>query len=644
MNRDISLRGGGGRGRGRGRGGGKQRQNELPSSLHAVLERGTATRETSYQVWTERESVLTNIEPQLLAYRPHGHPTILEWSKTKLLPPGLRIDLSPLHYFQLMFPMGYLQKIVDSTNIHIIRLNSGEQITKKEFFAFLVIRLTLALCPRSTGDGYNCFWQKPKDDVNPSVLDSTELYGKRFGMGLSRFKFINESFRLDEFQDSGEIDPYKPIRAFIEAFNKRREECITPGFQIIVDECMSQWKGLESVISDETLIHTTKIARKPKGVGMEMKCSADGATSIMLHLELQEGKKADKKEFETGNNPIPSHCAVTLRCVKPWFGSNRLVVADAAFSSLRTCTELAKKGLYFTGVIKGATKGFPLQFRKDFEDSSPKRADFKVITTSINDGRMEREIFAVLYCLKKNTIRNIISSFSNTTPGEPQRVYRSKRVILEEDGFAMTTTEIREIPRPKVMELGMKYFGAINLNDRFRQGYLKIEESWPTKRAWVRSFTTIFGIICTDSYLAYRHDKENEIDDSQGKLLTYKEFLGQLAYQLIFNDLFRAVPISSRVRSRHPTTSSSSDKVLPVQGALKDLEEIKRKYRDNIKLSQEEKQRRLGNYQKECSICKLKTSRCCITCSQEREIIHAVCDQSMRPGCWNAHLHDFHDL
>lgn len=51
------------------------------------------------------------------------------------------------------------------------------------------------------------------------------------------------------------------------------------------------------------------------------------------------------------------HCAVALRLVFPWFGTGRLVIADAAFASLLTCTELLKRSLFFIGVLKGCTKG-----------------------------------------------------------------------------------------------------------------------------------------------------------------------------------------------------------------------------------------------------------------------------------------------
>jgi hypothetical protein len=90
-----------------------------------------------------------------------------------------------------------------------------------------------------------------------------------------------------------------------------------------------------------------KIARKSKGVGIELKASADGTTGILLRLEIREGDLA--KEVPTFQGPpdnLPYHCAVVLRLISPWLGKGRVVVADAAFGSYTTAVELAKIRTY----------------------------------------------------------------------------------------------------------------------------------------------------------------------------------------------------------------------------------------------------------------------------------------------------------
>ena len=65
--------------------------------------------------------------------------------------------------------------------------------------------------------------------------------------------------------------PWSPIRSFIDAFNHTREEKIKPSRFLVVDECMSAWRGLDGKYSADGLPHVTKIRRKPEGVGAELK-------------------------------------------------------------------------------------------------------------------------------------------------------------------------------------------------------------------------------------------------------------------------------------------------------------------------------------------------------------------------------------
>jgi len=59
----------------------------------------------------------------------------------------------------------------------------------------------------------------------------------------------------------------------------------------------------------------TKIGRKPKGVGMELKSVADRDNGCILCLEMHEGKqKQQLKEFE-----VHGLC-------RSWFGTGRTVV------------------------------------------------------------------------------------------------------------------------------------------------------------------------------------------------------------------------------------------------------------------------------------------------------------------------------
>ena len=91
----------------------------------------------------------------------------------------------------------------------------------------------------------------------------------------------------------------------------------------------------------EGLPHVTKIIRKPKGIGAELKALADGDTGCLIAVEIQEGKEQmATKEF---TRELGSDTALTLRLCKHYFGSERIVIGDSAFSSLKTLMELRKR-------------------------------------------------------------------------------------------------------------------------------------------------------------------------------------------------------------------------------------------------------------------------------------------------------------
>lgn len=64
-----------------------------------------------------------------------------------------------------------------------------------------------------------------------------------------------------------------------------------PGETLVIDECMIAWEGLEGKWSIKGMPHVTKIARKPKGVGAEVKSLADGESGVLLGLEIMEGRE-----------------------------------------------------------------------------------------------------------------------------------------------------------------------------------------------------------------------------------------------------------------------------------------------------------------------------------------------------------------
>ena len=137
-----------------------------------------------------------------------------------------------------------------------------------------------------------------------------------------------------------------------------------------MDESISAWRGKDGNYCSDGMPHVTKIKRKPKGVGAELKDAACSQTQVIIALEIQEGKEemATKKFMQEWKK---ASTAQVLRLTEPWHGSGRVINADSAFASVTTAEACRKYGLHFTGLVKTATTKFPMKYFNDLEYNEP---------------------------------------------------------------------------------------------------------------------------------------------------------------------------------------------------------------------------------------------------------------------------------
>jgi hypothetical protein len=235
-------------------------------------------------------------------------------------------------------------------------------------------------------------------------------------MTFNRFENILNALTFSDATQSQ--DPWALIRGIVNGFNETRRNVVHPGEILVVDECMSAWKCRESKYTVEGIPHKTKIIRKPEGKGAELKSIADGETG--LGLELVEGKhiqqtKQYSVEFGEGT-------AVVLRFAQNYQSSGRTIVADSAFASVKTLNELEKKmGLFFTGIVKTASKEFPKEHLKKWYEEGQPRGEHVVYSSKTYKGNA---MYAMCWADKK-PIRNSLYTVHYCT------VYRLFRIFLD---------------------------------------------------------------------------------------------------------------------------------------------------------------------------------------------------------------------
>eukprot|EP00122_Pirum_gemmata_P020386 Pgem_evm1s19058 len=224
---------------------------------------------------------------------------------------------------------------------------------------------------RKRGD----YWKKESDGVTVG-LD----YEGRFNMTRHRFENLMKCVSFTTVQSLDvdyEVDDWRLVKPLIDAMNEQWASNIIPGLYLCIDECMCAWKGrYRKYYGVFGLPHVTKIARKPKGDGLELKALACGICGLLLMLEIQECKASmAMKDFVP---EFGSGTALCLRLTKNYWNSNRIVCGDSAFSSVKTARQMLNKAWQ----LKDAPRGSSLYLKTTVQE---RHCDYPLLATGWKD-------------------------------------------------------------------------------------------------------------------------------------------------------------------------------------------------------------------------------------------------------------------
>jgi hypothetical protein len=302
--------------------------------------------------------------------------------------------------------------------------------------------------------------------------------------------------------------------------------------------------------------------------------------------------------------------AVTLRLTESVHNSGRTVIGDSAFSSVSTAKACRQFGMHFMGIIKTATKQFPKAVLQAWAGLNVTRGSFTAMSTT-----SEPRLYALAWADKKTKL--LISTLGSTAMADPAIRNRAR---LRSDG--KTERYVIKIPRPQLVKDFYACFNAVDTNDQFRQGILKLEDHWRT-HSWVtRAITTIFGVILTNAHLLCKGVRRALGENSRSKFL---KDMDKLAHRLIFN------PWLPTIQRELPPSS-----LLAFEGDA----EIERKLRQKhilAVLNSTTKYREVSSPRLRCVECHKHTRWYCMLCSDDsRGHYVAVCrvqkPQADNPG------------
>ena len=509
-----------------------------------------------------------------------------------------------LEFFEACFPSEMVPEIADMISKRGRDLGFGPTWEVSPGMAWLFLAYNFCVLAIHTGGPKEDLWLRPGDKKFEEAFYLCADLGQ-YGLQYSVFCKIMRCFELPTHGDW--TDPFNPIRLFVEKWNSTMVAVLTPGSKVVVDESMGLWKGRRDKEGQMNggMPGWMFVGRKPTNSGRESHTVADCDTGCCIFVEMYEGKtRMAKKEFvqEYGKNP-----AKALRCVKPWFNTGRLVILDAGFASVKCAIGMAEHGLYMIGNVKVGHTGFPKQWLLNKVPNKGDRvAALSTFTTS--DGQ---EWSMLAAADKDKQPMALLGTAGTSTMGEPMvRRYTSLRADGTQ-GFIDRTLEQWQIHC-----VYRKNFNVIYMHNAKRQGGTSFEDTWKTKRWWLRDFQVLMGMSEVNAFLLWRMYRPGQATCDPDY------FRRRLTFQML----------------RHPILMREKGEGMSLRGLTNEcLHFLTENPRSPV--GQARAMRRT------CSFCHLKTQWSC-NCSPWVEGMPTtllggvifICSQAQNPECFLKHL------
>ena len=277
---------------------------------------------------------------------------------------------------------------------------------------------------------------------------------------------------------NADVYRWRLVDDFVECFNREREEFFQPSAWICVDESISRWYGIGGDWINEGLPTYVAIDRKPEN-GCEIQNACDGQSGVMMRLKLVKSDSAEEPFLP--NEDLNHGTKVLAFLVMPWAKSLRTVVGDSYFASVQAARYMHKLGLRFIGVVKTATRGYPMQPLQNTQFNG--RGQWKGLFHEGNGTADDPDLMAFTWVDRKR--RCFISNTSNLRPAPPIE----RRCLRQLDQTENASPEHVDllIRQPNCSALHHDNCAMIDRHNRIRHprvdghGFLRTHEDYEVK-------------------------------------------------------------------------------------------------------------------------------------------------------------------
>jgi hypothetical protein len=538
--------------------------------------------------------------------------------------PGRRV--SRLEYFMMAFPPAQLSTMLRLTNLALIA-GSRKITTKGELLKYFGVMI---LCTRYEFTSRASLWSTtaPSKYVSAAGLGKTGMARTRFD-DLWRYLLWSEQPPIRPEGMSHEKHRWMLVDGFVNRYNHHRETNFIPSDLICVDESISRWYGQGGHWINHGLPMYVAIDCKPEN-GCEIQNACCGRCSIMMRLKLV--KTAEEEATHQDVDPVNGMLhgtKILLFLVGPWLNSNRTTVGDSYFASVGAACALDDRGMGFIGVVKTATRRFPMAYLSNLE--MQERGDRHGVVTRGANGVTTLMVFVWM----DRDRRYFIASASSLEAGLPHVRTRWRQVDIRLNAEAERVQVT--VQQPKACKTYYSACGKIDGHNRHRQATLMLENKLPTQEWSRRVNMTLFGMLVVDAWLAF--------SACTNAAETQKEFYCLLAEELIDNT-YDDEGLASRRRRPHDGTSPTiaQGTGIPRGGVHSHITPTKRKRKVRGQVSTYLAQGR-------CTQCSKKTTSCCSDCVDEMEIVGEnrpksawICTTKDGKLCYANHMHQCHGV
>ena len=258
---------------------------------------------------------------------------------------------------------------------------------------------------------------------------------------------------------------------------------------------MSRWHGLGGEWIDIGLPMHIAIDRKLEN-GCEIQDAACGKSGIVIWLILvKTATEQAANSIHEDEDGMLHGTKVLAELVSSWAHADRIVCGDSRFASVGAAEALKALGLCFVGVVKTATKRFPLGHLSNLELEN--RGGRHRLVVKGDDGEPKLLAFAWM----DRGRRCFIASGSSLVEGEHCVQDRWRQVDQEENADPERVEST--VPQPKAAEVCCSACQSVDQHNRLRQATLKTETKIQTKQWDKRVDVSIFAMCVVDTWLAW---------------------------------------------------------------------------------------------------------------------------------------------